>query len=220
MWILSAAGAELGEVSSLSAADSNEVEDIPASDLPSGGEGEDMQPELDDETDSQHAAEPEGQPEVEDSPVPAVPAEIVSGVAEEHVPAELEVAAAAERPPPRASSSRQHISPDALTALSPLPYCRITMDKNVHRWVASWRPELSFAEWRGEYCNKTHTRSFTQATWRDKLVEVHSRAWQKWQLVADRLPLEGGAQTPGEVPEFVWPALEAEVLGLMPRKQY
>ena len=69
---------------------------------------------------------------------------------------------------------------------------------------------------------KTFSRSFANCDWKEVLKKVHTRCWEKWQLVADKCPLASRkeAQVPGEVPADVMEALEEKIQSMPPVVHY
>lgn len=120
---------------------------------------------------------------------------------------------------------RLHRSPEELLRpLSP-PGCVISLNANDHRWVSTWRKDITSEFWLDELSQRTFSRVFTRDDWKDKLTLVHEHAWQKWQLAQESCPalrLEAGsvAQSPGEIDESVLEELDSKVRDLPERKPY
>eukprot|EP00438_Fugacium_kawagutii_P014455 Skav223502 [mRNA] locus=scaffold1160:119664:120197:- [translate_table: standard] len=113
---------------------------------------------------------------------------------------------------------------ELLRPLSP-PGCIISLNANDHRWVSTWRKDISSEYWLDELSQRTFSRVFTLSDWKAKLKQVHEHAWEKWQIAQSSCPalhLEAGssAQSPGEIEEAVLEELAAKVQNLPERKPY
>ena len=69
-----------------------------------------------------------------------------------------------------------------------------------------------------EYAKQSHSASFAlMRGWREALQMVHSHNWNKFLLLNPAAP---NAQTPGEIPDHIYEALEPTVKNLPPVKRY
>ena len=100
-------------------------------------------------------------------------------------------------------------------------FFKMRLEHNDHRFeVECTTPhEDAYIE---PFDRKTFSRSFANCDWKEVLKKVHSRCWEKWQLVADKYPLAPGkeAQVPGEVPADVMEALEEKMHSMPPVVRY
>lgn len=116
---------------------------------------------------------------------------------------------------------------DVLLPLSP-PGCVISLNYNDHRWVSTWKIKTTPEVWIDELSNKTYSRTFKyqdESDWLDKLRNVHSFAWEKWELARDELPelqlLPGRvSQSPGHIEQSVIDRLRSIVKDLPAPKDY
>jgi hypothetical protein len=112
-------------------------------------------------------------------------------------------------------------TPAILAMLEPNSFFKMRLKHNDHRFeVECTTPhEDAYIE---PFNRKTFSRSFANCDWKEVLKKVHTRCWEKWQLVADKYPLAPGkeAQVPGEVPADVMEALEEKIQSMPPVVRY
>lgn len=123
---------------------------------------------------------------------------------------------------------RLHVSPsNILGSISPLPYGLITLNKNDHRWVFTWRGKNhDIVDWPDGFKKLSMSRTFVntnRGSWEHALKEVHRFAWDKWRLGGGPIdcPLaQQNEMEPGDVSSAVFASLEDERNTLPERKAY
>ena len=101
---------------------------------------------------------------------------------------------------PRLAGQRVHSSPTELLGQLCPPNARLTINQNDTRFVMTF--SCTHEYWIDDFAYKTRSRRFNKDDWQARLAEVHTWAWQKWDLTREAMPLEADRleQSPGEVP--------------------
>ena len=122
----------------------------------------------------------------------------------------------------RAGFVKLHSSPAAVLDTIAPPGCKISLNYNDRRWVSSFAKNIECQFWIEQYAPKSFTRRFDARNWKQKLSEVHSHSWRKWDLNRAELALaiDQQEQLPGEVPMEALDSLAAIVRDLPEPKVY
>lgn len=117
----------------------------------------------------------------------------------------------------RASAPKQYKSPEEVLAQITPPGAYIGLSSLEHRWTSRFASHDKRVGGT-EYAKQSHSASFAlMRGWREALQMVHSHNWNKFLLLNPAAP---NAQTPGEIPDHIYEALEPTVKNLPPVKRY
>ncbi|CAK9040471.1 Uncharacterized protein SCF082_LOCUS29971 [Durusdinium trenchii] len=124
-------------------------------------------------------------------------------------------------PAPRTPSVKVYKSPeDILSHIAP-PGCTFGLSHYDHRFTSRFAVESE------KFLPPFHTKTMTAAffrmrTWQDALRTVHEHNWKKWGLVKEENPLPPGKveQVPGDVPQWVFEALQPAIDKLPEVRRY
>jgi len=167
--------------------------------------------------------------EVASAAIAEIPAQEAAGGGESHVSAASSSSAAPGSADPPAKhvphmSPKEFFTPAMLQRLAP-PQCTFALDQRAHRFSFKFRKAPSPNVWEDQFkYPMSMSKAFVNMPWRDALKEVHSGAWERWNLVKEqdgfKISDHSKVKSPGCVSEDILSALEDFIASMPPPVKY